>query len=66
VPRKLFRKYLAQREILLAKPWLAPFRRWLSHPNLWHLNRRSVAGAAARHRLVDSGGRWAGKRRDGR
>jgi uncharacterized protein (DUF2062 family) len=47
VPRKLFRKYLAHRDVLLAKPWLAPFRRWLSHPNLWHLNRRSVAGAVA-------------------
>ncbi len=45
LPRKFFRKYLAQREVLLARPWLAPFRRWLSHPNLWHLNRRSVAGA---------------------
>ncbi len=47
MPRKLFRKYLAHRDVLLAKPWLAPFRRWLSHPNLWHLNRRSVAGAVA-------------------
>ena len=47
VPRKFFRKYLAHRDVLLAKPWLAPFRRWLSHPNLWHLNRRSVAGAVA-------------------
>jgi uncharacterized protein (DUF2062 family) len=47
LPRKLFRKYLAHRDVLLAKPWLAPFRRWLSHPNLWHLNRRSVAGAVA-------------------
>jgi uncharacterized protein (DUF2062 family) len=47
LPRKLFRKYLAHRDDLLAKRWLAPFRRWLSHPNLWHLNRRSVAGAVA-------------------
>ena len=47
LPRKFFRKYLAHREVVLARPWLAPFRRWLSHPNLWHLNRRSVAGAVA-------------------
>jgi uncharacterized protein (DUF2062 family) len=47
LPRKLFRKYLAQRDVLLARPWLAPFRRWLSHPSLWHFNRRSVAGAVA-------------------
>jgi uncharacterized protein (DUF2062 family) len=47
LPRKHFRKYLAHRDVLLAKPWLAPFRRRLSHPNLWHLNRRSVAGAVA-------------------
>lgn len=47
MPRKLFRKYLAHRDVLLAKPWLAPFRHWLTHPNLWHLNRRSVAGAVA-------------------
>ena len=26
---------------------VAPFARWLSHPNLWHLNRRSVPGAVA-------------------
>jgi uncharacterized protein (DUF2062 family) len=47
VPRKLFRKYLPRPEAVLAKPWCGPFRPWLSHPNLWHLNRRSVAGAVA-------------------
>jgi uncharacterized protein len=47
VPRKLFRKYLPRPEAVLAKPWCAPFRPWLAHPNLWHLNRRSVAGAVA-------------------
>ena len=26
---------------------LGPFRRWLQHPNLWHLNRRSVSCAIA-------------------
>ncbi len=27
--------------------WLKPFAHWLRHPNLWHLNRRSVAGGVA-------------------
>lgn len=26
---------------------VAPFGSWLQHPNLWHLNRRSVPGAVA-------------------
>jgi uncharacterized protein (DUF2062 family) len=47
VPRKFFRKHLPTPEAVLARPWAAPFRPWLSHPNLWHLNRRSVSGAVA-------------------
>jgi uncharacterized protein len=47
VPRKYFRKYLPDPEVVLAKRWAAPFRPWLGHPNLWHLNRRSVSGAVA-------------------
>jgi uncharacterized protein (DUF2062 family) len=47
VRHKFFRKYLPEPEAVLAKPWCAPFRPWLGHPNLWHLNRRSVAGAMA-------------------
>ena len=47
VPRKFFRKYLPSAEAVLAKRWAAPFRPWLVHPNLWHLNRRSVPGALA-------------------
>ena len=47
MPRKYFRKYLPDPEVVLAKRWAAPFRPWLSHPNLWHLNRRSVSGAVA-------------------
>lgn len=47
MPRKYFRKYLPKPEAILAQPWAAPFRRWLGHPNLWHLNRRSVPGAVA-------------------
>jgi uncharacterized protein (DUF2062 family) len=48
VPRKFFfRKYLPDAEAVLAKRWAAPFRPWLGHPNLWCLNRKSVAGAVA-------------------
>jgi uncharacterized protein (DUF2062 family) len=47
VPRKFFRRYLPQPEAVLERPWAAPFRRWLGHPSLWHLNRRSVSGAVA-------------------
>jgi len=45
--RKHFHRYLPTPESILAKPWCAPFRPWLGHPNLWHVNRRSVAGAVA-------------------
>jgi len=47
VPRKFFQKYLPDAETVLAKRWAAPFRPWLGHPNLWCLNRKSVAGAVA-------------------
>ena len=47
MPRKFLRKHLPEPEAILAKPWAAPFRPWLGHPNLWHLNRRSVPGAVA-------------------
>ena len=47
MPRKYFRKYLPDPEVVLAKPWAAPFRPWRGHPNLWHLNRHSVSGAVA-------------------
>jgi uncharacterized protein (DUF2062 family) len=45
--RRRLGKHLPRPEEVLAKPWAAPFRRWLGHPNLWHLNRRSVPGAVA-------------------
>jgi uncharacterized protein len=47
MPRKYFRRYLPDPDTVLAKPWAAPFRRWVGHPNLWCLNRRSVSGAVA-------------------
>lgn len=45
--RKHLHRYLPTPEAILAKPWCAPFRPWLGHPNLWHLNRRSARGAVA-------------------
>ncbi|HYR36901.1 MAG TPA: DUF2062 domain-containing protein [Burkholderiales bacterium] len=45
--RKFWRKYLPEPEQVLARKWAAPFRPWLGHPNLWHLNRHSVPGAVA-------------------
>jgi uncharacterized protein (DUF2062 family) len=45
--RKHLHRYLPTPEAILAKPWCAPFRPWLGHPSLWHLNRRSFPGAVA-------------------
>jgi uncharacterized protein (DUF2062 family) len=47
VPRKYFRKYLPDPEVVRSSRTVAAFGRWLQHPNLWHLNRRSVSGAVA-------------------
>jgi len=47
VPRKPFEKWLPDADAVRANRWVAPFARWLGHPNLWHLNRRSVPGAVA-------------------
>ncbi len=45
--RNLFRKILPSHETVQNQRWLTPFGSWLHHPNLWHLNRRSVAGGVA-------------------
>ena len=47
MPRKFFRKWMPDAESVRANRVVAPFARWLTHPNLWHLNRRSVPGAVA-------------------
>jgi uncharacterized protein len=47
VPRKYFRKYLPDVDTVRSSRLVAPFGSWLQHPNLWHLNRRSVSGAVA-------------------
>jgi len=45
--RKFFRKYLPDIGTVRANRWLAWLGTWLDHPNLWHLNRHSVAGGFA-------------------
>lgn len=45
VPRKLFRKYLPDADKLRSSRLASLFGGSLAHPNLWHLNRRSVSRA---------------------
>jgi uncharacterized protein (DUF2062 family) len=47
MPRKFFRKYLPDHAQVRAHPWAQRFKPLLRHPNLWHLNRHSVAGGFA-------------------
>ena len=47
MPRKFFRKYLPSAADVRANRLVAMFGSLLHHPNLWHLNRDSVAGAVA-------------------
>ena len=47
MPRKHFRKYLPSHESVRNNKHIARFGGFLRHPNLWHLNRHSVAGGVA-------------------
>ena len=47
MPKKYFRKFLPDHEAIKQNRWIRPFGALLHHPNLWHLNRRSVAGGVA-------------------
>src|SRR5260221_5073169 len=47
MPRKFFRKSLPSREAVRQNRYIARFGTLLLHPNLWHVNRRSVAGGVA-------------------
>jgi uncharacterized protein (DUF2062 family) len=47
VPRKFFRKFLPKADHVRSHRLVRMFGTWLQHPNLWHLNRHSVAGAVA-------------------
>ncbi len=45
--RKFFRKYLPSQESIKQNRHLARFGTLFLHPNLWHINRRSVSGGVA-------------------
>jgi len=50
MPRRFFRKFLPDHETVRSHKYLAWMDTWgggLHHPNLWHLNRHSVAGGFA-------------------
>src|SRR5581483_7379055 len=47
MPRRFFRKFLPSRESIGRNRLLRLFGNTLHHPGLWHLNRRSVAGAVS-------------------
>src|SRR6266849_500808 len=47
MPRKFFQKYLPSHEAIRQNRHIARFGTFLLHPNLWHINRRSVSGGVA-------------------
>jgi uncharacterized protein (DUF2062 family) len=47
MPRKFVRKFLPSHESIRQNRHVARFGSLLHHPNLWHLNRRSVSGGVA-------------------
>lgn len=47
MPRKHFRRFLPNQDTIRSHRYLAWLGTWLHHPNLWHLNRGSVAGGFA-------------------
>ena len=47
MPRKFFRRYLPNATEVRSNRLVGMFGSVLHHPNLWHLNRDSVAGAVA-------------------
>jgi uncharacterized protein (DUF2062 family) len=47
MPRKFLRKYLPSHDSIRRHRHVARFGTLLHHPNLWHLNRGSVAGGVA-------------------
>jgi len=47
MPRKLFKRFLPSHDSVKANRHVLRLGPWIKYPNLWHLNRRSVAGAMA-------------------
>jgi len=46
MPKRRFYRYLPNPRAIREHPALRPVSRWLHEPDLWHMNRRSVSGAA--------------------
>jgi uncharacterized protein (DUF2062 family) len=47
MPKKYLRRWLPDQQTLNRNAFLRRVSPWLGHPNLWHLNRRAVAGGVA-------------------
>lgn len=47
MPRKFLRRFLPSHDRIRQNRHIARFGPWLQHHNLWHVNRRSVAGGVA-------------------
>lgn len=45
--RRILKRFLPDHDAVRDNRWLRPFTATLLHPRLWHLNRRSAAGAVA-------------------
>lgn len=45
--KQWLRRHMPDHVAISEHPWLKPFANTLLHPRLWHLNRRSAAGAVA-------------------
>jgi uncharacterized protein (DUF2062 family) len=45
--RRSLKRLLPDHSVIHGNRWFAPFANTLLHPRLWHLNRRSAAGAVA-------------------
>lgn len=45
--KKWFKKITPERESILASRWIRPFAYRLTHPEIWHFNRRNVARGVA-------------------
>jgi uncharacterized protein (DUF2062 family) len=43
--RKLLRRYLPNHHEVSGNPALRPVGKWLKNPEIWHMHRRSIAGA---------------------
>ena len=45
MPRKLLQRYLPEPGEVSENPALKPVGKWLKNPEIWHMHRRSIAGA---------------------